>query len=133
MLAEFLRLSPPSQAVVVLVLGSAAALVLRLVLRVIKLVLALLRALVPKRALRQKSDEGEIRYEVKNEVAAAAGGISAVCRLPLPLPSGLHHLQPLTLSCSTGTTTTTRQAAAQQPKGVSMKQLLKEASKGKPG
>ncbi|KAL4432387.1 hypothetical protein ABPG77_001686 [Micractinium sp. CCAP 211/92] len=94
MLAEFLRLSPPSQAVVVLVLGSAAALVLRLVLRVIKLVLALLRALVPKRALRQKSDEGEI---------------------------------------STGTTTTTRQAAAQQPKGVSMKQLLKEASKGKPG
>lgn len=68
MLAEFLRLSPPSQAVVVLVLGSAAALVLRLVLRVIKLVLALLRALVPKRALRQKSDEGEIRYEVKTRL-----------------------------------------------------------------
>lgn len=49
----------------------------------------------------------------------------------LPPCSALHSLLPL--PCSSGTTTTTRQAASQQPKGVSMKQLLKEASKGKPG
>lgn len=93
-LEDFLLLSPASQAAVVLVVVSAAWIVLRLVLRVLNLAAAVLQAVLPNKqgSAAKGSDDDEI---------------------------------------SAGTVPTRK--AESQPKGVSIKQLMKDASKSKPG
>lgn len=119
---EFLALSPGSQAVVIAVVGSVVYVALRLVLRTIRLITGLL-GLLPKLPV-PKVEEATPRY-----APAGNDGLTlppAPCRhsCQLPLPSA-------GLPCSAEPTP--RKQQQQQQQGVSLKQLQREAAKGKPG
>lgn len=87
-LAEFLGLSPASQAVVLLVIGTAAWIVIRLTLRVLRLLLGLLPARKPPvaapepRQAAQGCAAGWCQPASSVWIAAAAGALT--CRRPPP-------------------------------------------------
>lgn len=123
-LQPFLALSSSSQAVALLVVGSAAWIVFRLVAGVLKLVLRLLAAVVPKRQAPAGPASPRCLGSGGMRVMMPAQGLRSAGVRPPPSP-------PCRLClCSPASTLP---PGPQQPKGVSLKQLQKDAAKGKPG
>lgn len=126
-IAQFVQLSPPSQAVVVLVVGAAVHVAFRLLAAVLRLLSAVL-SLVPKK---QAPKAAPASPRCVKSVAASIGSRrrrACRCRCHHPLPPRRFDLRRLPPSCSWETP-----RKQQQPQGVSLKQLQKSAAKAKAG